>query len=643
MAATPDPLVKELESLLDAGKDGREDCPLLVDMLPQPLKGLIGNSIQVKDVIRVALVELFQRTNSTFVRAGREYLAMTRHDYRAAHTMARRYLDGYREKYQLRSELPSEATPAQEQAALESLLRDVTFRRILAGYELKPGIGQSTKTTKETSRREIAKALADELRTSLRDQSFIDAVGARLNVSPCQAPSSAPSSPTPIQSPPSGVDPPVDPSNSPTSPLPVDASPTTPTPLPQQTATRRRRAPRTGGQDGSPSGDKIVRGLVYRILAMALLFTSLPLAARLLPPFVSPHFLQLVDDALVSTVVLAVTPMLGLFVGFLMWLDAYEEPRRPSFARVMAWFLVFVLAVGNVAARLMYHEAATQVATSINSQIASWQPVILDNGTFDNSAQSCQEPTTTRYGQIPLVFEFAGGPDSRMAVNVDSIPHMGSFPGEWRGSDGRFYVYVDRSVSAGAYQCSIRNGLLSTRLSLPSDDLMVMYPVDDGKSVGPGAYYIETEVRPIDGSHLSSCVLATARFNVKADSPGPTAVFSVFNAIDNGIATYQAKVYQAISESGPDDGSKVNKVVQSGYLPFVLHDTPLDNFDGWVKFAVYKSNGTVDFLVNDRVVATFADPDTATGYPQLGTRAGTATAGGAAACEFRYLRAYSSG
>jgi hypothetical protein len=632
MAATPDPLVKELESLLDAGKDGREDCPLLVDMLPQPLKGLIGNSIQVKDVIRAAFVELFQRTDSTFVRAGREYLAMTRHDYRAAHTMARRYLDGYREKYQLRSELPSEATPAQEQAALESLLRDVTFRRILAGYELKPGIGQSTKTTKETSRREIAKALADELRISLRDQSFIDAVGARLNVSPCQAPSSAPSSPTPIPSPPSGVDPPVDPSNSPTSPLPVHASPTTPTPLSQQTATRRIRAPRTGGQDGSPSGGKIVRGLVYRILAMALLLTSLPLAARLLPPFVSPHFLQLVDDALVPTVVLAVTPMLGLFVGFLMWLDAYEEPRKPSFARAMVWFLVFVLAAGNFATRLMFHDTTTQFASSISGQLADWQTVILDNGTFDKSEQSCQEPTTKQYGLTPAVFKLAGGPD---------IPtEIGSNPGEQPASTGKIYVPADRSVPAGSYRCAAQEGALRTRLSLATDDLLVMYSGDGGKSVGHQTYYIETEVRPVDGSHLSSCVLATAKFNYP---PGPTTVFSVVNAIDNGVVTYRAKVFQAGAESGPASVTTARDVVQSEYLPFVLHDTPFDNFDGWVKFAVYKSNGTVDFLVNDRVVATFADPNTATVYPQLGTRAGTATTGGAAACGFKYLRAYSSG
>ncbi len=68
MAAIPDPLTKELESLLDVGKDGREDCPLLVDMLPQPLKGLIGNPIQVKDVIQAVFLELFQRANNTFVR-----------------------------------------------------------------------------------------------------------------------------------------------------------------------------------------------------------------------------------------------------------------------------------------------------------------------------------------------------------------------------------------------------------------------------------------------------------------------------------------------------------------------------------------------------------------------------------------------
>jgi hypothetical protein len=89
-----------------------------------------------------------------------------------------------------------------------------------------------------------------------------------------------------------------------------------------------QRAPRTGGQDGGPSGDKIVRGLVYRVLSMALLFTSFPLATRLLPPFVLPHFLQLVDGTLASTVVLATAPMLGLFVGFLMWLAAYERTEK---------------------------------------------------------------------------------------------------------------------------------------------------------------------------------------------------------------------------------------------------------------------------------------------------------------------------
>jgi hypothetical protein len=357
---------------------------------------------------------------------------------------------------------------------------------------------------------------------------------------------------------------------------------------------------------------------------------------------VSPHFLQLVDDTIASTIILAVAPMLGLFGGFLMWLDAYEEPRKPSFARAMVWFLVLVLALGNVAARLMYHEAATQVATSINSQIASWQPVILDNGTFDNSATSCQEPTITRYGQIPLVFEFASVPGTPMRVNVKDIPHVGTIPGEQQASDGQVYVYVDRSIPVSSYRCSVQDGVLDTRLSLTSDDLMVMYPADDGKPVGLGSYYIETELRPLGGSHLSSCVLSTATTSRNDGSPGPTTVFSVVNATENDTVTYRAKVFQAtaVVES---DSVKVNNAVQSDDLPFVLRDTLFDNFDGWVKLAIYKVNGLVKFLVNDRVVATFTEHDTGWVYPQLGTQAGTTTAGGTAACEFRYLRAYTTG
>lgn len=409
---------------------------------------------------------------------------------------------------------------------------------------------------------------------------------------------------------------------------------------------RRSRAQRARAnadkRANDPSTAALVRRLIYRVLVMILLFASFPLAARLMPSFVSPHFLQLVDDGLAPTGVLIALPLLGLVVGFVLWLLTHAESQKLAAVRILTWLLVWVLALANIVVRPVIYVASIQLAESVSSQLANWQPVILDNGTFDEYQQSCQDPTTTRYGGIPLVFKFAGSPAAmRVAINVNSIPHIGGFYGEWQASDGQRYVYVDRSIPASAYQCSIQDGLLSTRLSLPYDDLMVIYPGDDGKSVGLGAYYIETEIRPADGSQLSSCVLATAKFNVRGgESPGPTTVFSVVNTIDNGMATYQAKIYHVNLESGLYGGNKVNNIVQSDYLPFVLHDTLLDNFNGWVKLAVYKSNNVINLLVNDRIVATFTDPGNAAVYPQLGTRAGTASTGGTASCEFRYLRAY---
>jgi hypothetical protein len=46
------------------------------------------------------------------------------------------------------------------------------------------------------------------------------------------------------------------------------------------------------------------------------------------------------------------------------------------------------------------------------------------------------------------------------------------------------------------------------------------------------------------------------------------------------------------------------------------------------------------FTFNDRLVFTINNSDPSRVFPQLAIRAGTAIAGGAAACEFRYLHAY---
>jgi hypothetical protein len=62
---------------------------------------------------------------------------------------------------------------------------------------------------------------------------------------------------------------------------------------------------------------------------------------------------------------------------------------------------------------------------------------------------------------------------------------------------------------------------------------MVMYPADGGKPLGSGPYYIETEVRAVNGSHLSSCLLATAR-------TGPTPPLAIRSCIQTVTGTASA-------------------------------------------------------------------------------------------------------
>jgi hypothetical protein len=640
---TADPLVVDLEKLLKAGIAGGEYGRVLIDMLPEALKGL-NATLSERDVLGAVFGELFQQANSTLARAGREHLGMTRHSYREAYAAVKRGLDSFTEAYTLAGELSEDATDEQEQAQLERLLVDVTPRRILASHELNPREGYNTKTVKNTWCPRIARALADELRSSLRDQTFIDVVISKLGVVPAQTITTTPIPTTPT----------------PSDPLANLISTLTSSPNAVPSATPRRRArsqstfprrPRpsttadnslsqkssTDTQEQSATQEVKAGGLVWYTALITLLFASIPLGARLLPPFVEPHTLQVLDYYLSQDRSMAVS-LLGILVGCFRFI----APRKFSFSRGVVWIVVFIVAFLNISVRVVVNSDATQLATSINAQIVNWNPVILDNGNFANYEEGCNKPIN------PTPEDLARHvPVYRL--DQDPIPdYIGGYPGERENGANQAYVPADRTVSKDEYQCAQVDGVLRTGLSQTKDDVMVMYPPDRGKPVGYGSYYIETEVHPIGGSHISSCLLGTSQ----PGSPDEVTAFSIVNANRNDRQGYVAKVFHAHYYVEPNAANvteppvSMNDVVQSSdFLPFVLRSSLLDDddYNVWTKLAVYKSSGKVSFLVNDRVAVTFEDRDTFETFPRLATRAGTASAGGTAACEFRYLRAYSAG
>ncbi len=315
----------------------------------------------------------------------------------------------------------------------------------------------------------------------------------------------------------------------------------------------------------------------------------------------------------------------GFLLGFVSLLSREdlkpgERPGRKiswgGFARTLiSTFstLVLIFSFFNIISRDPGNNEAADEAAYIQNTIANWHTVTLDGNNFANFQADCNIALGTQDGWDGRVYDF---------VNSGFPASVGT---AWAGDSAR-----------DEFQCSRADGGLQTRLTPDSNKLMIMYMPDGGLSVGPGPYYIETELRPVDGTQQSSCALA-----IGYPSPTRAFVFSVTSHTAKGIAVYSANVFQVTASSQLPGTYSQTLIWASEALPFVHRPTLTgEDYSSWTKLALFDRGDMTDFIVNGRVVSSFKSPDAPDAYPQLATQAGSANSAGTAACEFRGFKAY---